>query len=180
MHPTQISAARWAALRALHERQTPTIALLAAAADVTEQECALALQVFNKLDAEANIGEAGSRRADRIAQPAANSEAGAPSAGADTAEAGRAARVSGLLLQHADQLIAQTERQGGVLTKPQLDTMLAMVRLAEKFEPMAEQEAAQLQRKSDAELADILKRIDDRIVELAHDYARELVAGGAG
>lgn len=90
----------------------------------------------------------------------------------------RAERVSAMLLTHADALIAQAEEQGGALTKPQLDTMLAMVRLAEKFEPLARQEAGQKQKKTAAEIAAIYERVEKRIEQLARRYARELVARG--
>lgn len=93
-------------------------------------------------------------------------------------EMGRAARVSAMLVKHADALLSQMERQGGTLTKPQLDAMLAMVRLAEKFEPLAEKEAAEQQKKSDAEVAEIYDQIEQRILERATFFAHRMVAKG--
>lgn len=92
-----------------------------------------------------------------------------------TPELSRAARVSALLLKHADQLLAEVERQGGTLTKEQLDTMLAMVRLAEKFEPLARKEESDQQKKSDNEIAELLDQIDQLIRARARAYAEELV-----
>ena len=51
-----------------------------------------------------------------------------------------------------------------------------MIRVAEdagKFQPEKGQEQ---ETRSDDELADILARVDERIVELARDYAERLVA----
>lgn len=103
--------------------------------------------------------------------------AGSPQApDAGQADMGRAARVCAMLLKHADQLIAQVERQGGVLTRPQIDTMLAMVRLAEKFETAAAEEAAQHQERSDEKVAEALAKIETRIVGLAEELAARMVA----
>lgn len=91
-------------------------------------------------------------------------------------EAGRAARVAAMLMDHADLLIAQVEEQGGVLTKPQLDAMLAMVRLAEKFEPLAQKEAAAQQNLAADEIADLYDRLERRI----ETRAREIAAAERG
>ncbi len=105
-----------------------------------------------------------------------------PAEGADSdiavQQEGRAARVSAMLVNHADLLLTQVEQQGGVLTKPQLDAMLAMVRLAEKFEPIVEKEAAQNQKKSDAEIAALYEILDKRIEQRAKHHARRMVARG--
>lgn len=90
---------------------------------------------------------------------------------------GRAGRVAAMLMKHADRLIEQVERQGGVLTKPQLDALLAMVRLAEKFEPMAQREQAFKEVKSEDDVAEIHDRINRRILQLAKAHARRLVSG---
>lgn len=88
----------------------------------------------------------------------------------------RAERLASLLARYGDWVVANADAQGGVLTKQQLDTVSTMYRLATTFEEQAAESAREKQTRSDAEAAEILKRVDDRIVELAYDYARRIVA----
>jgi hypothetical protein len=86
-----------------------------------------------------------------------------------------------------DRLIAEIERltlgsedgEGLSFDKARVDTIMAMVRALEKIgETMrSDEDAKDKQIKDDAELAAALKRIDDRIRELARYHAGRL--GGA-
>lgn len=82
----------------------------------------------------------------------------------------------------AESLVGQVEtlrleNEGG-LDKAQLDMVGSIIRTVEKInELMRGADAAKVsQTNRDAEMADVLARIDRRIVELARDYARVLVA----
>lgn len=194
--PTQLSA-----MRQLLAGEPPTLARVSAVAEVNltiltvrgiKEEWKKPFiehwrrRVPAELATDATVGEAVRLRPEP-AMDAINAGPTAPqlalpqTAPADTTsqpEIGRAERVSRMLLKHADNLIAQVEAQGGVLTKPQLDVMLAMVRLAEKFEPLAAKEAAEQQKKSDAEVAEIYDRIEQRIHDRAVYFAHKMVASG--
>jgi hypothetical protein len=84
-----------------------------------------------------------------------------------------------------DVLIAAVEPTGGAdglahLDKQRIDAVLAMARTLEKLGGMtgADEPAEENQARSDADMAAILRRIDDRIVELAEEYARRVVGEG--
>lgn len=80
-----------------------------------------------------------------------------------------------------DTLIAAVEALSGEgwrkLDKQQIDTVLAMTRTLDKLGEMAgaADAAEETQARSDEDLAAVLRRIDERIVELAVDYARRVV-----
>jgi hypothetical protein len=65
----------------------------------------------------------------------------------------------------------------GVLDKARIDALLSMGRLLEQSEAVVQASAAEQQKRSDDELAAMLERIDERIIELAQAYAERL--GGA-
>lgn len=84
-----------------------------------------------------------------------------------------------------DRLIAEIERltlggegEGLTFDKARVDTIMAMVRALEKIgETMrSDEDAKDKQIKDDAELAAALKRIDDRIREIARYHAGRLGA----
>lgn len=93
---------------------------------------------------------------------------------ADETPEQRAARLIDLLLGHCDLLLAQARAQGGTLTRAQMETMSAMLKLADKLETLAQERAVQEEIKSDDEIASALELIDRRIVELAHEHAGQL------
>lgn len=86
------------------------------------------------------------------------------------------------LARLADSLIGQVEtlrlESEGVFDKGQVDMVASIVRTVEKIgELMKGGDSAKVsQTKRDAEMADVLARIDRRIIELARDYARVLGA----
>lgn len=94
----------------------------------------------------------------------------------DEDPADRATRIAALLMRHGDLLLAQADAQGGTLTRAQIDTVSVMMRLADKLEPLAQERAAEQQKRSDDEIAEVLDRMDQRVVELAQAYAKELAA----
>lgn len=100
----------------------------------------------------------------------------------DSWVAGTGGGVDERLARLADSLVAQVEtlrsENAGVFDKAQIELVGSVVRTVEKIsELMRGGEAAKVsQTNRDAEMADVLARIDRRIVELARDYARVLVA----
>ncbi len=86
------------------------------------------------------------------------------------------------LARLADSLVGQVEtlrleNEGG-FDKGQVDMVGSIVRTVEKINELMRggDEAKVSQTNRDAEMADVLARIDRRIVELARDYARVLGA----
>lgn len=95
---------------------------------------------------------------------------------ADLPPADRATLMSTMLVRLGDQLLASIGAHRGSLARPQLDTVHAIIRLVEKLEPLAQERVTQEQTRSDDEIAAVLERIDDRIVELAEEHAERLGA----
>lgn len=93
---------------------------------------------------------------------------------ADEPLAVRVGRFCNLLIRHTDQIIAQADEQGGTLTKGQLDTMLGMIRLAERMEPMAQQVRQEDAEREDAENAALLDKILERVFSLAMELAEKV------
>lgn len=87
-------------------------------------------------------------------------------------------RIGAVASRMMDEIEAMERAGAERFDKARIDALMGMVRAMEKLAELiqgghVEQEAAQ---RSDVELADALERIEARIVELAHAYARELVA----
>lgn len=86
-----------------------------------------------------------------------------------------------LLLDGAIGRAEAAEREGRS-DKTLIDAITAIMRTLEKIGEVTrgESSAKENQIKRDADMAGALRRIDERIVELAREYARELGATGAG
>jgi len=114
---------------------------------------------------------------------ATSAEEGAESADAEAVEVEGAAplsldeqflRLGAMLSRQIGMFIGVMERSGGLLKKMDLDALSVLLRLAERFDAMAAEKAAEQQKRSDDEVAGILERVDERIVELAHAHAERL------
>ena len=97
--------------------------------------------------------------------------------GADTPTR-RNARIAVLM----DQMVGELEgirqdRKTGRFDKARIETLAAMMRMLERVSEINESRQARQEevRKSDAETAGVLRRIDERIVELARAFAREII-----
>lgn len=88
----------------------------------------------------------------------------------------RLARLAESLVAQVDGL--RLENEDG-FDKAQVDMVGSIIRTVEKIHELTQGgEAARVrQTERDAEMADVLARIDRRIIELARDYARVLGAG---
>lgn len=96
-------------------------------------------------------------------------------AGADGGFDERLARLANSLVGQVETLRSEN---AGVFDKAQIELVGSVVRTVEKISDlMRGGEAAKVsQTNRDAEMADVLAKIDRRIVELARDYARALAA----
>jgi hypothetical protein len=88
-------------------------------------------------------------------------------------------RGARFLSRRLSRLMRQAER-GGQISKQEIDNLTAMTRMMDRWETLAKERAKQEETKSDEDLAETLRIIDDRIVELAHEEALRLVAAGIG
>jgi len=84
-----------------------------------------------------------------------------------------------------DEMVADVEavkksKRTGAYDKTRIDALSARMRMLEKLSEISETRQARQEEeeKTDAEIAATLRRIDERIVALAHDFARELVRDG--
>jgi hypothetical protein len=149
-----VSPAKRAALRALAEGASPTLALLADASG-----CRL-----------------------ETVQVLAGREAW-KWAGADGGDVARRVRiVAGDLLVRVEALGRTALQEGGKVDRSEIDSIVAVIRGLDKIdEIMRPDEAAkENQIGHDEDLAAILERIDRRIVELARDLAAQMAAGERG
>ncbi len=145
-------ALQWAALRALHEGAAASLELLAQAAGRSLPVLRKRAEKESWRDAEASVQFSGQERRLRVLLDRQIAKAEA----AGTGEAGSAS---------AD--------------KARMDAISAVMRTLEKIGEITRSEsgAKENQTRRDADMADILRRIDERIVELALGYARQLGGG---
>ena len=88
---------------------------------------------------------------------------GGPEASLDV----QVARLGRVLSRQIERILSAADKAGGMLTKAQADTLAVIMRLAERFETLASQSAIEKEKRSDAELAEATRRVDERIIELA-------------
>ncbi len=88
------------------------------------------------------------------------------------------AGASAFVARQVAALIARAERTGGRLDKKQIDGLSAFARMMERWETLAKERAKDDDETEAADLADLTRRVNDRIVELAALEARRLVAAG--
>ena len=144
-------AARWVAARALLAGEEPTVAIVAAVLDTSERA------LLRRIEGERWIVAA--RRGDD-----------------DTPAGERLDRVVSFLLAEVEEIGRAAEEKGTALDKARLDGVWAMIRAVEKVDGLAKERAESLAGKRDGDLAELLRRIDDRIFGLA----QELAAGQLG
>lgn len=94
-------------------------------------------------------------------------------------QAERIVRLANRLIGEMEKI--QEDGKGGVYDKARIETVAALMRALDKAGEIVGAEAGmqEKQNKTDADKADILRRIDERIVELARFFADEIVAGRA-
>jgi hypothetical protein len=85
--------------------------------------------------------------------------------------------LSDRLVRGLEAISADGEREGKVYDKAGIDALSAMLRMVEKIGEITRgtERAKENQTASDADMASLFKRIDDRIMELAGQLAMQLV-----
>lgn len=160
MHPP-VTAARWAALRALREGATPTFPRLAAAADLNPATIR-----------ERALRDNWPKRRSKAAQAAALAGEALPDLPEGMSLEDVRKRLAEVLPRLLARIVDLAER--GVLDKARIDALLATGRILEQLDAAAQVSASEQQKRSDDELAAMLERIDERIIELAQAYAERL------
>lgn len=84
------------------------------------------------------------------------------------------ANASGFVARQVGRLIENADRRGGRLDKAQLEGLAALGKMMDRWEVLAAERTKDNKKKSDEKLADVFKRIDRRIVELAVEGAQFL------
>ncbi len=194
-----ISAEQWAAIRALREDAPPTFPLLAVATGFNvstirerasregwkKQPFQSAVQRAARVaaldwsrDNPRELLACAERRHATLA--AADGEAGAEWRAAAT-PAERLERLGAFLTRQVDAVVEAVEISGARLDKQSIDALSALLRMAEKALALAPGPRApgpDEETRSDEDLAEMLRLLDDRVVELAALHASWLVANG--
>ena len=178
MHPP-VSAEKRLALRQLREREPPTFPRLAAASGLhptTIREMA-SVENWEKQNFLGDIVMVATRRQDLLDEEAARERAETLEAISDPAAEVTPGDIGTLIMDEMRAILAAARRTGRI-DKTRADALWSMIRAAERAENMQpwNQPGQEQETRSDDELADILARVDERIVELARDYAERLVA----
>jgi len=84
------------------------------------------------------------------------------------------ANASGFVARQVGRLIENADRRGGRLDKAQVEGLAALGKMMDRWEVLAAERTKDDKKKSDEKLADVFKRIDRRIVELAVEGAEFL------
>ncbi len=183
-----ISAAQWAAMRAICEGAAPTTILVAAACGchpTTIRERAARENWVRPGFRSSRVRQAWGGNVDAAddAGPVDRSVAAVAPAGADWLEPvaldEQLRRFRDFVAGQIGALMRRAQREGG-LDKRGLDQMTATMRLARESGALAREEPEEEKTDHDARLAADLKLVDDRIVELAVSHARWLVRSGDG
>jgi hypothetical protein len=174
----QASDVQWAALRQLREGENPTFERLAAAGNLhheTVRERA-SREGWKERDFRSKRPRTGA-----VLPPGIVLLPGGQVAGLAEEGTGQDVPLEELRRRFADIVPRQLARiitlaERGVIDKASIDGLQSMARALEQTEALAGERAAEQQKRSDDELAGMLEKIDERIVELAEVHAERLVA----
>lgn len=118
------------------------------------------------------LGDGGAGEADGWAAGPHGDEALPPLPDEDMED--RLARISDLLSRRTLDMLRHAEA-GRPLERRQVAALTALTQLAERMAVMARSHAARHQAQEDESRADVLAQIHERIVQLAHEMAREVL-----
>lgn len=179
MHPP-VSAEQKEAMRELRALEPPTFPRIAAVAGLhvtTVREIA-SRENWPKLHVPHGSAMRVVRLKDEAAEEAARERAEALAALDETA--GELSEMSpddvGAFVAGEMRALLARARVTGRIDKAHADGLLSMLRVAQQNAPLQAEKEEQDRKRSDDELADILARVDRRIVELARECAERLVA----
>jgi hypothetical protein len=176
-----VSLERWAALRALREGEAPTFSLLAAAANLnvtTIRDRATRYNWVKQPFQSRKKREAWAGRGQLAAL--ATGEGTTPDLSeleALTRPEDQIAWLGAYMVRALAKLIASAN--AGVLDKAEIDALSSLMRMLERSKALAVgvETRTDNQTDDDEDLAEALRRIDDRIIELAEAHAKWLVGG---
>jgi hypothetical protein len=157
-----VSDVQWAALRELREGEPPTFPRLAAAAEL--HQTTIRERALRHSWEKQPYRRSGSRPLEQAAIELSDIEM--------PPEELRG-RLAAVLPRQLGRIVALAER--GHIDKAEIDALHSMVRVLERSEALSAEPAKEQQKRSDDELAGMLQRIDERIVELAVAHAERLV-----
>ena len=92
----------------------------------------------------------------------------------DEPAAGRIGRIGGVLTKYTETIVRKLEA-GLPLEARQVAALERLVALCERIAVMAREQADKERKKSDEELAEIYRRVERRIIQLAGEEAQRLV-----
>ncbi len=170
-----LSAAEWKGIRVLYEEYLVPPADIASVANVHERTVRrhAANEGWKQLRLPKRAGGKGSLAQSSPDELGADGELAELPEGMSLEDVRQ--RFADVLPRLLGKIIALAER--GVLDKARIDALISMGRILERSEAFAEERAEDKQKRSDDELAAMLERIDDRIIELAQAHAEGLGSG---
>ena len=184
MHPP-VSAEKKEGMRELRDLLPPTFPRIAKIAGVhvtTVREIA-SRENWPKLHVPHGTVMQVVRQKDLLAEEAARARAEAMDAMSDPEADPPPGDIGALVMDEMRAILAEARRTGRI-DKARADGLWSMIRVAERAGKLQPEKGQEQETRSDDELADILARVDERIVELARGYAERLVAerlhGAAG
>lgn len=189
------TAKQWLAVRQLCEGAAPTTALMADAIGVDDSSIYNRARTENwrKLDfrfpqvkaLQRDMIEAAAEHAGREPADEAMPDGNLQGSATDDAVVEHApdavemmARASRFVSRQILALMDKADRRGGRLDKAQIDGLVAMSRMMDRWEALAKERQDEDRKKSDDELAGLLKEIDARIAVLAEAEAKRLLEKG--
>jgi hypothetical protein len=86
--------------------------------------------------------------------------------------------LGAMLLEQMEAAVRRSTEEGGKIDKTEVDAMTALVRGIEKVGEILRPLAVANEKKKDEDLARLLDRIDERIIELAKQLAIKMVEEG--
>lgn len=190
-----ISAAQWIAAREMAEGAAQTYARIATllGCDVSAVYARASAEGWKRLDfrradvretqrhlialAESHRGEEGFEEEEQV--PEAEEAIADPETAPEEDPLDMVARGTSVLAKRLGTLISRADK-GGRLNKAEFDGLAAMARMIERWETLAQERARKDEKKSDEELAEAIRFIQRRTVELAREEAERLVAAGFG
>ena len=188
-----ISAAQWIAAREMAEGAAQTHARIATllGCDVSAVYARASAEGWKRLDfrrvdvreaqrhlialAESHRGEEGFEEEEQAEEPRGEEAIADPETAPEEDPLEMVARGTSVLAKRLGTLISRADK-GGRLNKAEIDGLLALARMMERWETLAKERAKEEEAQSDEDIARTLRIIDRRIVELAHAEAARLVA----
>lgn len=192
-----ISAAQWIAAREMAEGAAQTHARIATllGCDVSAVYARASAEGWKRLDfrrvdvreaqrhlialAESHRGEEGFEEEEQAEEPRGEEAIADPETAPEEDPLEMVARGTSVLAKRLGTLISRADK-GGRLNKAEFDGLAAMARMIERWETLAQERARKDEKKSDEELAEAIRFIQRRTVELAREEAERLVAAGWG